>query len=338
MGPHLPTALPWERGSTEKRDENVATPERLAVQGAGAAAQAGVGRRRALSLATREALAAYLFILPSFLGFAIFLLVPMVMSAGLSLYDWELLRPPVYIGLENFRDLLRDPLFRTVMFNTAYYAFGLVPLNIVISLSLALWLNTKLRGLTFYRLAFFLPVVTVTVAVSLIWKWMYEPRVGIVNAALGVFGIAGPNWLADPFWAMPSLIILGLWKGFGYNMVLFLAGLQGIPSTLYEAAMIDGANAWHRFWKITLPLLSPAMFLAVVLTVISSFQVFDQAFVMTAGGPSNATNTIVLYIFQNGFLFFKMGYASAIAWALFAVIFTFTLIQMWLQRHWVQYE
>jgi multiple sugar transport system permease protein len=303
-----------------------------------AAAQAGVGRRRALSLATREALAAYLFILPSFLGFAIFLLVPMVMSAGLSLYDWELLRPPVYIGLENFRDLLRDPLFRTVMFNTAYYAFGLVPLNIVISLSLALWLNTKLRGLTFYRLAFFLPVVTVTVAVSLIWKWMYEPRVGIVNATLGVFGIAGPNWLADPFWAMPALIILGLWKGFGYNMVLFLAGLQGIPSTLYEAAMIDGANAWHRFWKITLPLLSPAMFLAVVLTVISSFQVFDQAFVMTAGGPSNATNTIVLYIFQNGFLFFKMGYASAIAWALFAVIFTFTLIQMWLQRPWVQYE
>jgi multiple sugar transport system permease protein len=303
-----------------------------------AAAQAGVGRRRALSLATREALAAYLFILPSFLGFAIFLLVPMVMSAGLSLYDWELLRPPVYIGLENFRDLLRDPLFKTVMFNTAYYAFGLVPLNIVISLSLALWLNTKLRGLTFYRLAFFLPVVTVTVAVSLIWKWMYEPRVGIVNAALSAFGISGPNWLADPFWAMPSLIILGLWKGFGYNMVLFLAGLQGIPSTLYEAAMIDGANAWHRFWKITLPLLSPAMFLAVVLTVISSFQVFDQAFVMTAGGPSNATNTIVLYIFQNGFLFFKMGYASAIAWALFAVIFTFTLIQMWLQRHWVQYE
>jgi multiple sugar transport system permease protein len=293
---------------------------------------------KGLSIATREALAAYLFILPSFLGFAIFLLVPMVMSAGLSLYDWELLRPPFFIGLDNYRDLFRDPLFKTVLFNTAYYAFGLVPLNIVISLSLALWLNTKLRGLTFYRLAFFLPVVTVTVAVSLIWKWMYEPRVGIVNAALGAFGIAGPNWLADPFWAMPALIILGLWKGFGYNMVLFLAGLQGIPSTLYEAAMIDGANAWQRFWKITLPLLSPAMFLAVILTVISSFQVFDQAFVMTAGGPSNATNTIVLYIFQNGFLFFKMGYASAIAWALFAVIFTFTLIQMWLQRHWVQYE
>jgi multiple sugar transport system permease protein len=294
--------------------------------------------RSGLSLATREALAAYLFILPSFLGFAIFLLVPMVMSAGISLYDWELLRPPVFIGLENYRDLTRDPLFVKVVLNTAYYAFGLVPLNIVVSLSLALWLNTKLRGLTFFRLAFFLPVVTVTVAVSLIWKWMYEPRLGIVNAALGALGLPGPNWLADPFWAMPALIVLGLWKGFGYNMVLFLAGLQGIPSTLYEAAMIDGASAWQRFWKITLPLLSPAMFLAVILTVISSFQIFDQAFVMTGGGPSNATNTIVLYIFQNGFQFFKMGYASAIAWALFAVIFTFTLIQMWLQRHWVQYE
>lgn len=299
--------------------------------------QSGAGRQ-GLSLATREAITAYIFILPSFLGFAIFLLVPMVMSAGLSLYDWELLRPPVFIGLDNYYDLARDPLFKTVLFNTAYYAFGLVPLNIVVSLGLALWLNTKLRGLTFYRMAFFLPVVTVTVAVSLIWKWMYEPRVGIINQGLALFGITGPNWLADPVWAMPALIILGLWKGFGYNMVLFLAGLQGIPAALYEAAMIDGANTWQRFWKITLPLLTPVMFLAVILTVISSFQIFDQAFVMTAGGPSNATNTIVLYIFQNGFQFFKMGYASAIAWALFAVIFTFTLIQMWLQRHWVQYE
>jgi len=310
----------------------VATHQQVA-----ASTQSRAGRR-GLSIATREAIAAYLFILPSFLGFAVFLLVPMIMSAGLSLYDWELLRPPAFIGLDNYYDLARDPLFKTVLFNTAYYAFGLVPLNIVVSLGLALWLNTKLRGLTFYRLAFFLPVVTVTVAVSLIWKWMYEPRVGIINSALAMVGISGPNWLADPLWAMPALIILGLWKGFGYNMVLFLAGLQGIPATLYEAAMIDGANGWQRFWKITLPLLSPAMFLAVILTVISSFQIFDQAYIMTAGGPSNATNTIVLYIFQNGFQFFKMGYASAIAWALFAVIFSFTLIQMWLQRHWVQYE
>src|SRR5919199_257738 len=164
----------------------MATPERAAARRP--AARAGAAGRRGLSLATREALTAYLFILPSFLGFAAFLLIPMVMSAGISLYDWELLRPPRFIGLQNYRDLVADPLFRTVLFNTAYYAFGLVPLNIVVSLGLALWLNTKLRGLTFFRLAFFLPVVTVTVAVSLIWKWMYEPRLGIVNAALALFG------------------------------------------------------------------------------------------------------------------------------------------------------
>jgi len=200
------------------------------------------------------------------------------------------------------------------------------------------WLNTRLRGLMWYRAAFFLPVITVTVAVALIWRWMYEPRAGIINTGLRAIGLPGPAWLGDPHWAMAAIIIMSVWKGFGYNMVLFLAGLQGIPITIYEAAMLDGANAWQRFWKITLPLLSPMVFLAVVLTVISSFQVFDQAYVMTNGGPANATNTIVLYIYQNGFQYFRMGYASAIAWVLFGVIFLFTLAQMRLQGSWVQYE
>jgi multiple sugar transport system permease protein len=297
---------------------------------------AAAGRR--LSLARKEELAAYLFILPSFAGFVVFLLVPMVTSLGISLYDWELLVAPRFIGLKNFSDLLRDNVFRQVMFNTAYYTLGLVPLNIVVSLSLALWLNTKLRFVNLYRVAFFLPVVTVTVAVSLIWKWMYEPYVGLINAGLHLVGIQGPNWLSDPHWAMPALIFMSLWKGFGYNMVLFLAGLQGIPPTLYEAATIDGASAWQRFWRITLPLLSPTMFFAVVMTIISSFQVFDQAYVMTGGGPAFATNTIVLYIYQNGFTFFRMGYASAIAWVLFALIFVITLIQMRVQNRWVQYD
>jgi multiple sugar transport system permease protein len=180
--------------------------------------------------------------------------------------------------------------------------------------------------------------VTVTVAVALIWRWMYEPRAGIIDVVLRGVGLPGPAWLGDPLWAMPAIIIMSVWKGFGYNMVLFLAGLQGIPVALYEAAMIDGASAWQRFWRITLPLLSPTMFLAVVLTVISSFQVFDQAYVMTAGGPAGATNTIVLYIYQNGFQFFRMGYAAAIAWVLFGVIFIFTLVQMRLQGRWVQYD
>lgn len=297
-----------------------------------------MSNRRSVSLATGETIAAYLFILPSFVGFLVFLVIPILTSLGLSLYSWELLLPPKFIGLQNFVTLIQDPLFRAVLLNTAYYALGLVPLNIVISLGLAVWLNTRLRGLTLYRLAFFLPVVTVTVAVALIWKWMYQPDVGLINVLLGWLHIRPPNWLGDPTWAMPALILMSVWKGFGYNMVLFLAGLQGIPATIYEAALIDGASDWQRFWRITLPLLSPTMFFAVVMTVISSFQVFDQAYVMTGGGPANATNTIVLYIFQNGFQFFRMGYASAIAWVLFAVIFVITVLQMRLQNRWVQYE
>jgi len=291
-----------------------------------------------LSLARQEELLAYLFIMPSLLGFVIFLVVPMVASLGISFYDWELLSPPQFVGLKNFGALFTDVIFRDVVVNTAYYTFGLVPLNLVVSLGLAVWLNTRLRGLMWYRAAFFLPVITVTVAVALIWRWMYEPRAGIINTGLRAIGLPGPAWLGDPHWAMAAIIIMSVWKGFGYNMVLFLAGLQGIPITIYEAAMLDGANAWQRFWKITLPLLSPMVFLAVVLTVISSFQVFDQAYVMTNGGPANATNTIVLYIYQNGFQYFRMGYASAIAWVLFGVIFLFTLAQMRLQGSWVQYE
>jgi multiple sugar transport system permease protein len=297
-----------------------------------------VARRPRLSLARQEELLAYLFILPSLLGFIVFLVFPMVASLGISFYDWELLTPPQFVGLKNYVGLVSDVVFRDVVVNTVYYTFGLVPLNLAVSLGLAVWLNTKLRGLTWYRTAFFLPVITVTVAVALIWRWMYEPRAGIIDVALRAIGLPGPAWLGDTHWAMAAIIIMSVWKGFGYNMVLFLAGLQGIPITIYEAAMIDGANAWQRFWRITLPLLSPMVFLAVVLTVISSFQVFDQAYVMTNGGPANATNTIVLYIYQNGFQYFRMGYASAIAWVLFGVIFVFTLAQMRLQGRWVQYE
>ena len=281
---------------------------------------------------------AYAFILPSLLGFLVFLVVPMVASLGISFFDWELLTPPSFVGLKNFADLLSDRVFKDVVVNTLYYTFGLVPLNLVVSLGLALWLNTRLRGLTLYRMAFFLPVVTVTVAVALIWRWMYEPRAGIIDVGLRAIGLPGPTWLGDPHWAMPALILMSVWKGFGYNMVLFLAGLQGIPVSLYEAAMIDGANARQRFWSITLPLLSPVIFLAVVLTVISSFQVFDQAVVMTNGGPANATNTIVLYIYQNGFQYFHMGYASALAWVLFLVLLAITLGQLWLGKRWVYYE
>lgn len=295
-------------------------------------------RRSRFSLAQMEALQAYLFILPGFLGFLAFMVIPIVISFGISLYEWELLVPPRFVGLENYKALLKDRLFLSVLKNTGYYVLGVVPLNIVLALGMALWLNQKLRFLAFYRSAIFLPVVTLTVAVSLIFKWMYEPEIGLINAALGLFGIKGPLWLGSADWAMPALIFMNVWKGFGYNMVLFLAGLQSIPQTVYEAAGIDGANKWQKFRYVTLPLLSPTTFFASVMTIISSFQVFDAARVMTNGGPVNSTNTIVLYIFQNGFEYFKMGYASAIAWVLFATLFVLTVLQMRLQRQWVHYD
>lgn len=291
-----------------------------------------------LTLVQKEAIAAYLFILPGFLGFLAFMVVPIIISFGISLYEWELLLPPRFVGLANYKALFSDKIFLSVLKNTLYYVMGVVPLNIVLALGMALWLNQKLRFLSFYRSAIFLPVVTLTVAVSLIFKWMYEPEIGLINAALALIGIEGPLWLGSAKWAMPALILMNVWKGFGYNMVLFLAGLQSIPASVYEAAGIDGAGKWQKFRYITLPLLSPTTFFATVMTVISSFQVFDAARVMTNGGPVNATNTIVLYIFQNGFEYFKMGYASAIAWVLFAALFLLTVLQMRLQRQWVHYD
>jgi multiple sugar transport system permease protein len=310
----------------------------LAAEDALAPTRASGARGRGLSLAAKESLAAYAFILPSLIGFLIFLVGPVAVSLVVSLYDWELLLPPRFVGLTNYSTLLHDARFHEVVLNTVYYVVGVVPLNIVITLGLALWLNRRFRGIALYRSAFFLPVVTSTVAVSLIWRWMYSPDVGLINTVLRWVGVKGPYWLGDTQWAMPALILLGVWKGFGYNMVVFLAGLQGIPASLHEAAAIDGASPRQRFRYVTLPLLSPTMFFAIVLTMISSFQVFESAYVMTGGGPVNATNTIVLYIYQNGFQYFKMGYASAVAWGLFAVIFTLTLLQMKLQHAWVHYD
>lgn len=301
-------------------------------------AQQAPARRPRLTMAQKEAIAAYLFVLPGFLGFLAFMVIPIIISFGISLYEWELLVPPRFVGIANYKALLSDKLFLAVLKNTLYYVLGVVPVNIVLALAMALWLNQKLRFIAFYRSAIFLPVVTLTVAVSLIFKWMYEPHVGLINAALGFLGIKGPLWLGSADWAMPALIIMNVWKGFGYNMVLFLAGLQSIPASVYEAAAIDGAGRWAKFRYVTLPLLSPTTFFATVMTIISSFQIFDAARVMTNGGPVNATNTIVLYIFQNGFEYFKMGYASAIAWVLFATLFVLTVLQMRFQRQWVHYE
>ena len=200
------------------------------------------------------------------------------------------------------------------------------------------WSHEPLGFAGFFRSVFLLPYVTLTVAIALVWKWLYLPEVGLFNQVLKLFGLQGPAWLTNPLWAMPAIILLSVWKSFGYNMVLFLAGLQGIPQSLYEAASIDGANAWQRFRYVTLPMLSPVTFFVVVISTIGSFQVFDQVLVMTNGGPGLATTTLVLYIYQQGFQSFHMGYASAVAWVLFGIVFVFTLIQFWFQRRLVTYE
>ncbi len=286
-----------------------------------------------------ESIAAYLFLTPNIIGFLIFTAFPVIAAFAIAFYDWDLLLGARYIGLENFRQLLfEDDVFRAAFINTVYFTVATVALSTALALVVALLVNLALRGMVFFRAIFLLPYVTLTVALSLLWKWLYLPDIGLINRTLGVVGIDGPNWLTSSTWAMPALILMSVWKTFGYNMVLFVAGLQNIPEHLYEAAKIDGASPWQRFRDITLPMLSPTTFFVVVISIIGSFQVFDQALVMTAGGPGTATTTLVLYIYEQGFQSFHMGYASAIALILFMVIFGFTAFQFRVQRRWVTYD
>ena len=286
-----------------------------------------------------EGLAAGLFLLPNLIGFLIFTAIPVGAAFVLAFYDYDLLLGASWAGLQNFREMFTtDEVFRAALFNTVYFTAVSVPLSVVLGLVTAMLVNQALRGIVIFRSIFLLPYVTVTVALSLVWKWIYLPDIGLINSVLGVFGIDGPPWLTSGTWAMPALILMSVWKGFGYNMVIFLAGLQGIPDHLYDAAKVDGATAWRRFLNVTLPLLSPTTFFVVVISVISSFQVFDQALIMTNGGPGTATTTLVLYIYQKGFQSFEMGYAAAVALVLFAAIFVFTVIQFMFQRRWVTYD
>jgi len=292
----------------------------------------------------QEAIAAFLFLLPNIIGFFLFTVGPVLASLAISLVDWNLLTPPSWLGLENFAALFKDSDFWSSLAATLYYTLGSVPLGIVFSLLLAVALNQKIRGIGIYRTIYFIPVVSSLVAVSLMWRWMYNPTAGILNYLLSQFftflhlPITPPDWLQSPTWAMPAIILMSVWKGLGYNMVIYLAGLQGIPTSLYEAAEIDGASGLSKFLKITLPLLTPTTFFVLLMSFISSFQVFEQAYIMTQGGPARATVTTVYYIYQNGFTWYKMGYASAIAWVLFAIIMLLTVIQWRSQNRWVFYE
>ncbi len=279
-----------------------------------------------------------LFLLPSLSGLAVFSLTPIVASLGLTLFDWDLLTPPRFIGLDNFSELFTSDDFWAALGHTLYFIIGYIPLVLVLALGLALILNQKLRGIMLYRAAFYLPVVSAWVAVALLWKWIFNPKFGLVNYLLGLVGIVGPGWLFDPNWAMPAIILTSVWKDIGFVMVMFLAGLQGIPADYYEAAAIDGADRWQSFWSITRPLLAPTTFFALIISLINSFQVFDQVWIMSGGGPAGATTVLVEQIVKNAFSYSRMGYASALSWVLFLLVFAATAVQMRLQQTWVSYE
>jgi multiple sugar transport system permease protein len=278
--------------------------------------------------------AGYFFILPSFLHLLIFLLIPVGFSFFLSFRDWDQpkFQDAPYIGLENYDFLMGDRRFWHAMGNSATFTALSVPLGMAFSLFIAVVLNQKLKGVNLFRTLFFMPVISSWVAVSIIWVTLLDPNVGIVNYLLKLVGLPSVNWLGDPRSAMFSLVIISIWKSAGFNMVIWLAGLQGIPQELYDAAAIDGASRWQAFWKITLPLLAPTSFFLAITGVIGSFQVFAPVYVITKGGPLESTDVAVYHIYRRAFQEFDFGYASAQAWVLFAVIFIATLIQVWYMR------
>lgn len=288
--------------------------------------------------ARREALWAYLMIAPLLLGFGVFFYLALAASFGISLTRWDLLSAPQWLAFGNYRQLFYDAKFLQSLWNTMRYTLLSVPASLVVSLLLALALNTGLRFQKLYRTIFFLPVLTMPVAIAVVWAWLYNPDFGLLSQLTALLGAPRIRWLSDPRWAMPSLALMSVWQGAGYGMVIFLAGLQNVPQQLYEAAHMDGATTAERFRFVTLPLLSPTIFFVLVTSLISAFQVFDIIYTMTGGGPLNTTQTVVPSIYEAGFRRFEMGYASAMAWVLFIIILLVTVVQFLLQRRWVYYD
>jgi multiple sugar transport system permease protein len=284
-----------------------------------------------------EYLIGYFFVSPFIVGFLAFYAGPMLASAVLAFVRYDMLTPPRWAGTANLERMVNDDLFYTSLANTAYYTLLAVPLQVVVALLLALALNRKVRGIGAYRTAFYLPAVTPIVASVTLWMWIYNPDYGLANAALRLVGLPGLAWLWDPAWSKPSLVLMSLW-GVGTQMVVFLAGLQGVPDSVLEAASVDGAGPIRRFRSIVVPLVSPVILFNLVVGVINSFQVFTAAFIATEGGPRDTTLMYVLFLYREAFKNFRMGYASALAWVLFLVIMAFTIAQFALAKRWVYYE
>ena len=282
-------------------------------------------------------IAGYIFIGPWLIGFISFVIYPLVYSLGLSFTDWNILESPNFVGFKNYERMFANEDFWAALKVTFIYSFASVPLGLFLGILLAVLLNQKITGIRIFRTIFYLPAVASGVAVSMLWLWVFDPGFGLINVFLSYIGIDGPNWLSSSRTALASLIIMSLW-GVGGSMVIFLAGLQGISGSLYEAAEVDGAGPFRKFISITIPMLTPTIFFNLILGVINSFQVFTQALVMTGGGPGNSTLFYVLYLYRNAFEFFKMGYASALGWVLFVIILLFVLILFKTSDNWVHYE
>jgi multiple sugar transport system permease protein len=285
-----------------------------------------------------ESRAGWGFVTPALLLIGVFFAIPVLAAFLLSFTDFDLysigdFAATRFVGLKNYRDLLGNPLFWTALRNTTYFVVVGGPLSAAVSLAAAVAVNSKLvRWRPLFRSAFFAPWVTTLVAVAIVWRYLYHPQYGLFNAALGHLGLGPIDWLGDPRWAMPSIILLSVWKNFGYNMLVFLAGLQAIPEELYEAAALDGAGAWHRFRHVTLPMLGPTFVFVGVVTMIASFQIFSEPYVMTQGGPLKATETLVLFMYEEGFRWWRLGSAAAIAVVLFLLTLAGTLLQLRLRR------
>ena len=301
-------------------------------------AQQSVMIRRGRSiLARREARWCYLFIAPAVLGLLLFSLGPMIASFVLSFTSYDMLAAPDWVGVQNYTDLAVDPLFRKSLAVTLTYGVVSVPATMVIALVLAILLNSKIPAFAFFRSAYYLPSVISGVAVAMVWKWLFNSDYGLVNVALGRVGVNGPAWLTDEHWALRALIIMSLWT-FGGTMLIYLAGLQGVPKELYEAAQVDGASLLRQHIHVTLPMLSPVTFFNLVMGVISSLQVFAEPFVLTKGGPNHATLLLPMYLYQNAFQYLKMGYACAIAWVTFSIVLALTLLIFRSSPLWVYTE
>lgn len=286
----------------------------------------------------KQSLWVLFFLLPACTGLVLFTIVPILSSFILTLFRWDLIGSPEFVAFKNFTKLMGDDKFWKALLHTVSFVVGYIPFVMVSGLLIAVLMNRKIKGLGLFRTAFFIPVVTSWIAVALLWTWLFNPKYGLINYGLAFVGIQGPAWLYDPSWAMTAVIITSVWKDTGYVMMLFLAGLQDIPSNLLEAASIDGAGKVKSFFRITIPLLSPTTFFILIISMINSFQVFDQVWIMTAGGPSGSTSVLVEQVYKHAFRYYNMGYASTISLVLFLIILIITVLQSAGQKLWVHYE